>query len=578
MRILRRQRPGRAATAAGWPGGLIRQAAPRRPGAWAVLVVLAAAAAHGEELAYVLRPDFSAGRLRVELSWQTGNRQRSVLGISERVGPVQNVPGLLRNVLIQDGKARRDGSLWIIEHPPQARIRCTYEVAPPAKAFEQWSYTHLPITTRTFFHGLGAAFLLTPQKASGMPARYETVLRWQLPAGHSAVCSWGPGRTLGQQIDVEDLRTSVYLAGRIQTRTIEEGGRRVIVATAGDPGFSIDDFAAMTSAIVAEQCAFVGEVDFPEFVVTALAAGPPLGSGESRLAGSGLYRSFAMFAAPGTKLDDAVEHLFAHELFHHWNGRLLAAEPPERLVYWFVEGLTDYYALRILRESGRWDAATLAKWINRHLRAYAVNPARNATNDEIERDYWNRRDTVGEVAYQRGLALGLRWHKLARDRKLEGGLDRLLRTLLARARAGPYRISNARLRQAGVELLGVWFGPEFDRYVTRAETVEVPADALAPELIGELITAYPYELGFERERSLRQKRVRGLVKGSAAEQAGLRERDELLAWELPPDTDTPVALRVRRGEQTVEIRYLPRGPGAPALQFRPAGPGSEPRP
>lgn len=536
-----------------------------------VLVALLAHSAPAETLTYVLTPRFEQGVLRVELLWETEGRTHSVLGIAERVGPVQNVPGLLRNVFVEGAQARRDGALWMLSHARGARIRCTYEVAPPASAFEQWNYTHLPITTPTFFHGLGSAFLLTPQKASGMPAEYRTILRWQLPAGQDAVCSWGPGRSIGQPLQVDDLRTSVYLAGRIRTKRIEDDGRRIVVALGGDPGFSLDAFAQLTTGIIAEQCAFMAEKSFPEFVVTAIPVGPELRAGESRLAGSGLYNSFALFAAPGTALDDAVEHLFAHELFHYWNGRLLAAEQPERLVYWFVEGLTDYYALRILHESGRWDAATYAKWVNRHFREYAVNPAQNATNDEIERDYWTQRDTVGEVAYQRGLMLGLRWHKMARERGVREGLDRLLHTLVNRGRAGAFVLSNRGIRRAGVELLGAWFGPEFDKFVTGAATVDIPPDALLPALEGRFRDVYAMELGFDRDRTLRTRTVRGLVRGSAAERAGVRERDELLGWSVPADSDTQVILQIQRDSTTETIRYLPRGAKHSVLQFEPAG-------
>lgn len=544
--------------------------AHRRSAAAALVLVLSAAAARGESLTYVLTPRFDSGVLEVEINWQTEGRTHSVLGISERVGPVQNVPGLLRNVLIDGAKSRREGALWTLEHRSGASVHCRYQVAPPAKAFEQWSYTHLPITTTTFFHGLGGAFLLTPQRASGMPAEYETVLRWQLPAGQSAVCSWGPGRTIGQRIRVEDLRTAVYLAGKLKTQRVETDGLRVTVATAGDVGFSAEEFAELSSEIISAECHFMRERAFPEFVVTAIAAGPPLKSGESRLAGTGLRNSFAMWIAPGSKLNDAVEHLFAHELFHYWNGRTLPAAEPERLQYWFVEGLTDYYALRILRESGRWDAATYAKWVNRHLRAYALNPAQNASNEQIEREYWEQRDTVGEVAYQRGLLLGLRWHKLARDRNVPGGLDRLLLALVERGRSGGFELTNAGVRQAGNELLGSWFGSEFDRFVARAETIELPPDALAPELAGRRRVVHAFELGFDRDRSLKDKRVRGLVKGGVAERAGVREKDELVGWRIPADADSDVVLQVKRGTETTTITYAPRGEEHVALEFVPA--------
>jgi predicted metalloprotease with PDZ domain len=520
-----------------------------------------------ESLRYVLSPDFDHGVLHVELTWETGQRRQSALRVSERVGPIDNVPGMVRNLRCSGGYRQR-GGLWVIAHRPGEQLRCTYDIATGRQAFDDWDYIHAPITTDEFFHGLGNAFLLVPNSGTGVSEEFEVVLRWRLPAGDTAVCSWGAGRHIGARMKVTDLRHSVYLAGRLAKKAIEQDGRTVTVAMVDQFGFTVDEFARMTTTIIKHECDFMQEESFPDFVVTAIPVGEPLKPGDARLAGSGLYNSFALFVAPESKLNDAVEHLFAHELFHYWNGRLLQARQPERRVYWFVEGFTDYYALRILHESGYWDAAQYAKWINRHIREYYLNPAINASNEEINQYYWSKRSTVGEVAYQRGLLLGLRWHKLARKNGVREGIDRLFKALVNRGRSGGFQVSNAAVRRAGEELLGRWFAAEFDRYVTKAETIELPADALAPELTGQPTEVYAYELGFDRQRSLRERKVRGLVRGSAAEQAGLHEGDQLVSWGIRGDPDIPVKLGVRRGNETQTVTYYPRGARRVVVQFR----------
>ena len=417
---------------------------------------------------------------------------------------------------------------------------------------------------------LGTAFLLAPGSGPGVPEEFEVILRWKLPAGFKAVCSWGAGRHVGARLRSADLRHSVYLAGRLKTATREEGNRSVTVAIVDRFAFSLDQFAQMTTNIIKQQCAFMEEEAFPDFVVTAIPVGEPLKPDDSRVAGSGLYKSFALFVAPESRLDDAVEHLFAHELFHHWNGKLLPAQQPERRVYWFVEGFTDYYSLRILYNSGHWDARTYAKWINRHVREYYSNPAINASNEDINEDYWNKRNTVGEVAYQRGLLLGLRWHKLARKKGVSEGIDGLFKSLVKRGRKGGFQVSNSDIRQAGTEMFGPWFAEEFDRYVIRAETIELPADVLAPGLVGRRTEICEYELGFDELRSLVDQKVHGLVKGSAAERAGLREGDQLVTWSIKADPDHLTQLRVQRGGYVNSVTYYPRGRGRPVVQFHPA--------
>ncbi|RMF72960.1 MAG: hypothetical protein D6744_16240, partial [Planctomycetota bacterium] len=414
-------------------------------------------------MTYTLEPDFERGVLKVRLDWQTGQRRRSVLSVSPQWGRIRNVPAMLRDVRFGGGTVGSGGPRWELTHQPEQTLHVEYVVDPQHGAFDDWDYTHHPITTRRFFHGMGNAFLMAPASARGIPETFEVLLRWKLPAGYQAVCSWGVGRHVGARLKAADVRHSVYLAGKLVTKSAPLEDRIVTVAMVDAFGFDADAFLKLTTRIIDAQCKFMHETAFPDFVVTAVPVGRPLQPGESRLSGSGLYNSFALFIAPESKLTDAVEHLFAHELFHFWNGRILAAQEPERRVYWFVEGVTDYYALRILYESKIWSAATYVKWLNRHLREYALNPARNATNEEIDRLYWERRATVGEVAYQRGLLLGLRWHYLARRKGVRDGFDRLFLSLVERARGGRFRASNSAIRDAGIRLLGAWFGPEFDR-------------------------------------------------------------------------------------------------------------------
>lgn len=540
------------------------------PGVLAAILALCSAAAGAETLTYVLTPVRESGRIEVELAWETQGRDASALCVSPRWGSVGDIPRLVTDVQVSGGTLTgQEGACWKFEHRHGALLRVRYAVDAGRSMFD-WNFVHLPIATRTFFHGVGNTFLLVPRPGGGAPEEYEVALRWRVPEGWEAVCSWAAGRHVGARLKVDDLRHSVYLAGELVVHTSRvEGAEALTVAMPDRFAFKVEAFAELAAAIIGPQCTFMEDRTFPPFVVTAIPVGEPLGEGRTRLSGTGLYRSFALFVPPEAPLGEPVEHLFAHENFHHWNGQVLRAAEPQGEVYWFTEGLTDYYALRILHESGRWSAATYADWINRHLRAYQSNPARNVSNAEIAAGYWTQRDTVGEVPYQRGLLLGLRWHRLARDRGRAEGIDALFKALVARGRDGGFQLTNEAVRQAGSRLLGDWFADDFDRYVVRAETVEVPPNALAPDLTGKIEAVYAYELGFDRERSLGQQRIVGLVAGSAAAKAGLREGDELAGWSIFSDSDRKTVLRVLRGGQVKTVAYFPRGERIDVLQFRP---------
>jgi predicted metalloprotease with PDZ domain len=533
-------------------------------------------AAHAETLTYTLKPLPGTGRLLVEVRWQTAGRAASRLCISEQWGMVSDVAGLLRDVDFSGGEARRAGNCWDIRHAQGATLTCCYTVEPGRTELD-WAHQHHPVATAGYFHGIGNTFLVGPATRGSQPEEYEFVVRWKLPEGWRAICSWGAGPTVGARLHADAFRHGVYLAGEnivLEERRFalagQEQPRALTVATCGEFGFTADELAAFASDLIRTQAGLVGTTDFPAFVITALALGQASDEGRLRIAGTGLHHSLALFVPPQAALGEELEHIFAHELFHHWNGGLLRAAEPFQAVYWFTEGLTDYYALRSLYEAGRWDAATLAKWLNRHLREYATNPARNASNEEIQAEYWKKRDTVGEVPYQRGLLLGLRWTALARENNAGGnGVDRLFAALLARAEGdADFRLTNVLIREVGVATLGAWFAGEFDEFVERAATIDVPKDALAPVLRARRKAVYEYELGFAREQSLADERIRSLVADSAAARAGLREGDKLAGWKIVPDPDQKTVLQVRRGAELKTISYFPRGAKLDVLQFQ----------
>ncbi len=81
-----------------------------------------------------------------------------------------------------------------------------------------------------------------------------------------------------------------------------------------------------------------------------------------------------------------------------------------------------------------------------------------------------------------------------------------------------------------------------------------------------------YELGFEPAVLTESpRRVRGLVPGSAAQAAGLREGDIILKPvpqdQIQGEETGLLTLSIRRGDESTEITYLPRGEPVEAWQW-----------
>jgi len=98
------------------------------------------------------------------------------------------------------------------------------------------------------------------------------------------------------------------------------------------------------------------------------------------------------------------------------------------------------------------------------------------------------------------------------------------------------------------------------------------ADAFGPCFTRTTAPLRRYELGFAPEVLVQPKRiVHGLVAGSSAEAAGLRDGDEIVKPipqdALQADQQATLTLQVRRDGKDFAITYLPRGETVPAYQW-----------
>ena len=107
-------------------------------------------------------------------------------------------------------------------------------------------------------------------------------------------------------------------------------------------------------------------------------------------------------------------------------------------------------------------------------------------------------------------------------------------------------------------LAGAWQIPESDAFGSCFRRTRVPLRR--------------YELGFEPKVLTEQPRiVRGLVAGSAAERASLRNGDEILRPvgqdAIQGDQAREIELQLRREGRDWTLRYLPRGATVDAWQW-----------
>jgi predicted metalloprotease with PDZ domain len=252
-----------------------------------------------------------------------------------------------------------------------------------------------------------------------------------------------------------------------------------------------------------------------------------------------LTRSIGLWFDAARPLDVDLQVVIAHELCHEVFGtRLRLVDDLGREATWFSEGFAVHFARRILLRERLISPEGFLSDVTRTLAAPDGPP-----------DAYRR-----GALYAASLDAALR-----RGGKAVRSLDELVGDLLATARRErTSSLPMSAFRDAVVSALGPAAGDDFDRKVVRSEgPIELPEDAFGPCFHRITREETVREIGFDPE-GLRGEMsvVRGLVKGSAAEKAGVKEGALVIRSK---ETRDEVELTVADGRKGKRIRYKPTG-------------------
>lgn len=397
--------------------------------------------------------------------------------------------------------------------------------------------------------GAGYTFLPIPL----VKTPYRIHLHWDLsgmPAGARGVWSLGEGDVTTVR-PAEILATSYYYAGLVKSSPAS-GSDKFALYWLSEPPFDAAAAGAMIEKLFAYDQAFFDDAGGSYRVF--IRKQPYKGGG-----GTALHRSF-MFGYGTGKVPTAenLEALIAHEMVHNWP--LLDGDHSD--TSWYSEGSAEYYSVLLPFRAGLISPEDFLKQINEKASGYYTNPLQRLTNQQAEAIYWQD-SRAGHVPYGRGFmylaALDAQIRAKSQDRR---SLRDLELEVLKRQRGGG-TVSPADWRAMVVAELGPQAGRAFDDMVA-GQLIALPPNAFAP-CFHPVRSAYrPFEPGFNVAALAKTKTVTGLIPGSAAAQAGLRDGDDVV--EAPdfaaPDAkagDTPVTLRVRRAGLEISLSYIPLG-------------------
>ena len=263
--------------------------------------------------------------------------------------------------------------------------------------------------------------------------------------------------------------------------------------------------------------------------------------------------------------------LISHEYFHTWNVKRLRPQAFSRYDYaaenytdllWFFEGFTSYYDDLFLRRTGLIDDAAYLKLLARHIHQVQQTPGRQVqTVAQASFDAWVKYYRVQENTpnatvsyYTKGALVAL---CLDLQLRAEGHttLDAVMRALWQDRQGGPMR--EADLLRILNELGQRSFAPELARWVHSTEdlpTLDLLQAQGAKAQWDKAPVAQQLGLRVADGPNLTLKTV---LRGSAAEAAGLAAGDEWLGVEFLASADAPAeAWRIQKLDEIPRLLGL----------------------
>jgi predicted metalloprotease with PDZ domain len=375
-----------------------------------VFLLLFPHAGFSKLLRYEISPLFGDGTLRLQVrAWFAGDADGTTeLAIPTQFGGAEHLFRSIRSLVCTTPGVRlqinSDSTSATLEHAPGQDLKLYYEVVqdfPGAAATEKTAYR--PILQPSYFHFLGNAFFIAPK----WNETYDVAFEWRnFPPNWLLHNSFGSQSAL-QKFSFPTLRwlQSVFVGGDYRLHRAEVAGKPVCLAVRGDNwGFQDDTLFSLLQRMVATQRDFWQDFDMPCYTV-ALTPFEGFAENPSDFAylGTALTNSFAAFSTPHPEQDlDDLCRLFQHEMMHHWIGCHIRSGCRNMQFAWFIEGFTEYFALKNMLDGGFATPDQYMKRLNDHIfeKLYA-SPKREAPNSAIA-DSFFRCPYLKELPYLRG--------------------------------------------------------------------------------------------------------------------------------------------------------------------------------
>jgi len=409
------------------------------------------------------------------------------------------------------------------------------------------------------FSGVVGTYVLLPDTDQA----YRLRLNWDFSAIGGAslgVSTLGVGQQSSAPLSPDALESTFTMGGRLGHEPSVPAADGFFSAWQGKPPFDARELMQWTHRLYGTYLKFFDTHGVTYNVFLRRNKVNPGGGVE-------VANSFVGTFDDGTPVED-FKFTLAHEMVHTFVGAL--DEKDELASSWFSEGLAVYYQRLLPYRAGQIARNEYLRDLNVTAARYYTDVLNTTPNRDISARFWA--DTrVRVLPYDRG---SLYFAQLnARIRKASHGkrsLDDLVLAFLKRRHTGQPLTQPSWLAAVTQELGDSGRQQFADMMSGKPILLESNAFGTCFQRISKPMRRY--ELGFTPDVLVQPRRIiRGIVPGSAAAAAGLKNGDEILKPVpqdgIQSDQRAKLKLDIRRDGKDFEVSYLPRGEAVPTWQW-----------
>lgn len=363
-----------------------------------------------QPLKYLIEPHFGKENyVDVTMEFNTGNATETQVNYLNEYGGIKNLSSCISEITsnINCSKSKTDQFYSILfNHRPYQLIRLHYRIVSNSERKLVNENIYRPIIDSNFFNLYGFGLFFLPGDYWNDKSINPVTIKWIVPKNFILSTSFKTGfsNEYMMNLDHNFLKYMVIMGGNFGIKKFFANGNEVIFSYKRFKNINIDSAFYFFKQAITISRNFWKDNSQKYFMTSFLPTYEVWNEQEKyyKYMGVAFLNSFSCFMSDnkGARIKDLV-YLFFHEYLHNWIGKKIKIKHEEQQ-YWFSEGFTEYFQLKLQLKARTISLKEFAEQINDRLIKLYSSPVRLASNKEITfTNFWSNPD-YQNLPYLRG--------------------------------------------------------------------------------------------------------------------------------------------------------------------------------